>query len=273
MRLAPALVIAAALGVLAFLVVSGPGPHPDDASAAGARTGGDDSCVSARRTAEPVGVPRYSPTRPDSLTAVVTAGVAGRVGIGIDDGPDPRWTPAMLEVLRRHGATATFFVVGNTVAAHPGLLAQVSVAGHEVGLHSDDHLPLPGRTIDDVTAGIEAGRRAVRTEGVEPVPLLRAPYGRQDATAAEAACRAGVRTIGWSVNVDRAHAGGATLASRVRPGAIVLAHDGRGDRAASVAALDRLLSDLGRRGLVGVGIGRLLTDAGVAPVAAPGPGR
>lgn len=274
MRFTQALAAAAALGVLAFIVVSGRGPNPGNASAAGSRQPSDAPCVAARRAAERPGAGLvYSPARPDSLKAVTSATSAGKVGIGIDDGPDPRWTPAMLEVLERHGASATFFVVGDTVAANPGLLAQVAAAGHEVGLHSDDHAPLAGQRVDEVAARIEAGRRAVRAGGVEPAPLLRAPYGRQDPAAAEGACRAGVRTIGWSANVDRVHPGRGTLGSRLRPGAIVLAHDGRGNRAASVAALDQLLTEIGRRGLVGVGIGRLLVDAGVAPAAGPGAGR
>lgn len=228
-------------------------------------------CSTARRASVPTGAGLvYSSRRPDAAIAVTAASIAGEVGIGIDDGPDERWTPAMLAVLARHNANATFFDIGEAAAAHPALVAEEAAAGNEVGLHTSSHRALVGRSTEDVAADLEANRQAVRAAGVEPQPLLRPPRGRQDVAGAEAACLAGIMTIGWSANVERALDRPAELAATIRGGDIVLAHAGRRDRASSVAALDGLLGALDRRGLKAVGIGRLLADAGVIAGAGSG---
>jgi len=72
-----------------------------------------------------------------------TAQVTSRtIALTFDDGPDPVWTPKVLEVLRRNHVRATFFVVGTQVAAHPELLRQIVAAGHQIGLHTLTHADL-----------------------------------------------------------------------------------------------------------------------------------
>jgi len=212
-------------------------------------------CATARRAADGATL-AYSATRPDAVVAV--AADAPVVGIGIDDGPDARFTPAAHAVLARHRARATFFVVGQHAAARPDLVAATSTAGHELANHTDSHRNLTGRTASAVARELARTAGAIRRAGVEPRPLLRPPRGEQDDVAAEAACRAGIRTIGWSANIQRHLADPEALAGAVGPGSIVLAHDGLGDRAASLQALDRFLSALERRGFRAVGVGELL---------------
>lgn len=223
----------------------------------------DAPCTSARRLDDG---PRlaYSPNRPDAVVgAAVTAPV---VGLGLDDGPDPRWTPRILDVLERHGAQATFFVVGSAARQHPDLVARTADAGHEVALHTLDHRDIEGQTADDLSEDLDATAGAIRAAGVDPAPLLRPPHGIQDVAGAEIVCGLGLRTIGWWVNVNE-------LADPVlaapQPGAIVLAHDGRRDRSLDIAELDRLLTGLSALGIRAVAIGDLLTDAGVGPNPSP----
>ena len=66
----------------------------------------------------------------------------GTIALTFDDGPDPVWTPKILEVLRRNHVHATFFVVGTQVAAHPEILRQILADGHEVGVHTFTHADL-----------------------------------------------------------------------------------------------------------------------------------
>ncbi|MGH9165435.1 MAG: polysaccharide deacetylase family protein [Acidimicrobiales bacterium] len=123
----------------------------------------DAPCTTARRAATSAAAdPVYASRRPDALLAVA---VVGEVAIGIDDGPDPMWTPAMLAVLARHGAHATFFVVGDTVSAHPELIDRITVAGHELGLHTTDHRDLVGRAAPDVATDLAAARGSRRDSG------------------------------------------------------------------------------------------------------------
>jgi len=64
------------------------------------------------------------------------------IALTFDDGPDPVWTPKVLEVLRRHQVRATFFVVGTQVAAHPEIVRQIVAEGHEIGVHTFTHANL-----------------------------------------------------------------------------------------------------------------------------------
>src|SRR5262245_33062566 len=66
------------------------------------------------------------------------------IALTFDDGPDPTWTPRVLEVLRRHQVHATFFLIGSQVARHPGLARQLVADGHEIGAHSFTHPRLAG---------------------------------------------------------------------------------------------------------------------------------
>ncbi len=94
--------------------------------------------------------------------------------------------------------------------------------------------------------------------------LFRPPHGVQDVVGAEAVCAAGLRTIGWWINVNELTD---PLLDAIEPGTIVLAHDGRRDRRLDVTELDRLLTAIAARGQRGVAIGELLTAAGVESAA------
>jgi peptidoglycan-N-acetylglucosamine deacetylase len=75
------------------------------------------------------------------VAGVVTAEPAA--ALTFDDGPDPHWTPRVLEVLERRQARATFFMIGAAAAAHPDLVRRVASMGHAVGNHTWDHRALP----------------------------------------------------------------------------------------------------------------------------------
>jgi len=101
----------------------------------------------------------------------------GAVGLTFDDGPHPHGTPAVLEVLREAGATATFFLVGEQVERRPSVVAEIVAAGHEVALHCQRHRNLlrltPGQVRDDLDrAALIIGEAAGR-----PPRLYRPPYG------------------------------------------------------------------------------------------------
>ncbi|MDZ4826088.1 MAG: PQQ-binding-like beta-propeller repeat protein [Actinomycetota bacterium] len=219
----------------------------------------DQPCTAARRTVDGPNL-AYSPNRPDAVVgAVVDAPI---VAIGVDDGPDPEWTPRILDVLARHGAHATFFVVGSAARDHPELLDEITRGGHEIGLHTDEHTDVAGRDPAEIRDDLERTAAAVRASGTEPVPLFRPPHGVQDVVAAEVVCAAGLRTVGWWANVNELSD---SLLAALAPGSIVLAHDGRRDRSFDIAELDRLLAELDAKGERGVTVGELLVAAGVDP--------
>ncbi len=186
------------------------------------------------------------------------------VALTFDDGPDPHFTPQILRLLRLAHAHATFFVIGRRIAAHPALARAIVAAGNEVGDHTLDHVLLPPLPDAGIRRQIAGGLAAARRAGLPAARYFRPPHGFFDPRVSLAGARLGLRTIGWNAVVERelrertpAQAA-AVLAASLRPGSIVLAHDGRLDRARTVAAVARLLPALHARGMRVVSVSELL---------------
>ncbi|MEU4380538.1 bifunctional polysaccharide deacetylase/glycosyltransferase family 2 protein [Micromonospora echinofusca] len=182
------------------------------------------------------------------------------VALTFDDGPDPRWTPQVLDALRRHGARATFFVVGARVNEHPELVRRILAEGHEIGSHSFTHADLGSAPDWRRDLELSLTRKAVAGAVGREVTLLRPPFSSQPSalTGPEyAALSAAAGTGHVAVLADRdtkdwQRPGVPAIVEAATPergrGAVVLMHDGGGDRAQTVAALDRLLPGLTRQG-------------------------
>ncbi|HEX2100826.1 MAG TPA: polysaccharide deacetylase family protein [Candidatus Synoicihabitans sp.] len=177
------------------------------------------------------------------------------VWLTIDDGPDPVDTPQLLEVLARHGARATFFTIGKLVEAHPELMRAILADGHEVAHHTHTHpLPTfwaagPGRTDRELDRSVEN----FAAFGVAPRWFL-APAGIKALWLHPALAQRGLACVAWSGRglerwADRPEPVVARLLKGVRPGAVLLVHQGRRVPAAvRVAAIDQLLAQLAQRG-------------------------
>jgi peptidoglycan-N-acetylglucosamine deacetylase len=197
-----------------------------------------------------------------STDAIDADGVERRVDGGeglaltFDDGPDPRWTPAVLDLLRRHRARVTFCVVGEHVAAHPELVRRIADEGHALCDHTWTHdQALTSRPTAVLRTELRRTYDAIvaATGGRKPL-YFRAPAGHWSPRVVAEARRLGLRPLGWSVDpADWRGPPPAAIASRVMqgaaPGAIVLLHDGYGDRAATVTALEAILRALTERRL------------------------
>jgi peptidoglycan/xylan/chitin deacetylase (PgdA/CDA1 family) len=177
------------------------------------------------------------------------------VWLTIDDGPSPGSTPQLLELLGRHGARATFFLIGQNLARHPDLARALVGRGHAVGNHSFSHPSLtfwcagPGRLageIDRVTAEF-------RRTGVAAGRWFRPPVGLRNPWLEGALRRRGLDLILWSARgfdgTGRdAHAAFARIAGRIRPGAILLAHEAGRNPLERLAFTTLLLEHLTREG-------------------------
>ena len=177
------------------------------------------------------------------------------VALTFDDGPWPHTSERILAILAQRQAPATFFVVGRQVQRFPELVRQELRAGMAVGSHSYGHPPsfdrLPvARIRDEITQG----RRTLQPLGVRPVGF-RPPGGAASPAIVAMAQGLGDRTVLWSVDPDdwQPNVTPQQLVQRVlasvRPGAIVLLHDGGGNRSATVAALPGIIDGLRRLGL------------------------
>lgn len=174
------------------------------------------------------------------------------VALTFDDGPDPHWTPQVLEVLAKHGARATFFCVGRSVAKHREVVEAAVRAGHVVGSHTDSHASLTSLSAGDVAEEIRAGHEAL---GDLASPLFRPPFGHYDLKVARAVKSQRVHCVLWESHVgDWLPLPQGELARRIRcalrPGAVVLLHDAvispapgvLTERTRLLAALDEVLS-------------------------------
>ncbi|GHC89860.1 glycosyl transferase family 2 [Novosphingobium pokkalii] len=188
------------------------------------------------------------------------------VALTFDDGPDPRWTPQILAVLRRHGVPATFFVTGSNALGEPGLLRAILAQGSELGNHSTTHPDLDRLSDAAVALEINATQRLVESYTGRSLRLFRAPYlGDADPDTAarlrvpRIAAGLGYLTVGLNVDpLDWTGADAATLVARtvaqVESGnahaarQVVLLHDSGGDRHATVQALPQIIAQLRARG-------------------------
>lgn len=179
------------------------------------------------------------------------------VNITIDDGPDPRWTPQVLDVLRQYGVKATFCMVGTQAQAHPDLVKQVVAAGHRLCDHSVSH----DTTMDKKSEAyqsqqiLDAERMITEASGgVRPL-YYRAPGGAFTPYSRKLAASRGMRPLGWNVDSKDFELPGtaaiiATVEHELPNGPTILFHDAGGDRAETVEALRRLLPRLRDQGYV-----------------------
>ena len=188
------------------------------------------------------------------------------VALTFDDGPNDSATLAVADVLTARGARGSFFLVGAAVEARPELARQLAARGEVVGNHSFRH----GRNDWLVPDYPEVRRGQVASSGVlgRCPSFFRPPYGRHSPFTAAAAARLGLRTVTWDVNGhDWDTSDPAVIArrvmARVRPGSIVLLHDGANgvptaDRSVLVPAVSLILDGLATRRLRAVGLDELL---------------
>jgi len=177
------------------------------------------------------------------------------VVLTFDDGPWPQSTAQILTILAQRQAPATFFVVGRQVQRYPELVRREVAAGMAVGSHSYGHpQPFDRLPVARVRDEIAHGRHTLVPLGVRPVGF-RPPGGAASPAVVAAARKFGDRTVLWSVDPADWQPGVTAdqLVQRVlaaaRPGAIVLLHDGGGNRSATVAALPAIIDGLRRLGL------------------------
>jgi peptidoglycan/xylan/chitin deacetylase (PgdA/CDA1 family) len=169
-----------------------------------------------------------------------------KVAITFDDGPDPRYTPRCLEILRSHGVRATFFLVGEQVQQRPELAREIKRCGHDIGNHTWSHrrhwLLTPATARAEVRRAADAIREAVGA----PPRFFRPAYGAMNIFTYCEARRLGELCVMWSLPArDWRHGRTADglverVGQRLRGGSIVLLHDSRGAPGAPAVMLEAL---------------------------------
>ncbi|MEV4723231.1 polysaccharide deacetylase family protein [Micromonospora humida] len=175
----------------------------------------------------------------------------GEVALTFDDGPDPTYTPQVLEVLRAYGVKATFCVVGENAQDHPDLIRAIVADGHTLCNHSWHHDVLLGkRSPALIRADLIRTNDAIHAAVPDaPVSYFRQPGGAWTYPVVSVAEELGMTPLHWTVDPNDWQVPGAakitaTVSRDTGPGAVVLMHDAGGDRQGTVDALRRLLPDL-----------------------------
>ena len=202
-------------------------------------------------------VTQVRPVAPDVIRQLGAGEKADKVvALTFDDGPHPEQTPQVLDLLAEHHAVATFCMVGTQVRRYPGLVREVVDAGMRLcnhTVHHDERLASrPPAAVEKELSDASAALRAAAGDDV-PIGYFRAPGGNWTAPLAKTAARHGMRPLGWSVDPrDWTRPGVAKIVAaverNVKPGAVVLLHDGGGRRDQTVAALRTLLPWLDAQG-------------------------
>jgi len=188
---------------------------------------------------------------------VVTSFATDRreVWLTLDDGPDPATTPAVLDLLARHGARATFFLIGRNVARFPALARQIERAGHTVGNHTFHHRGLSFWCAGPNRIGREIDRwaDAARAAGIVPPRWFRPPVGMKNPFLQAQLAPRHLALVLWNARGfdgtgQDARAAFARIAPQIRPGAILLAHEGGHNPASRLEFVTLLLEHLTREG-------------------------
>ncbi|MFJ1969248.1 polysaccharide deacetylase family protein [Streptomyces sp. NPDC087903] len=194
--------------------------------------------------------------KPVAMTIVHASDKGARgVNITIDDGPDPVWTPQMLDLLREYGVKATFCMVGTQAQAHPDLVKKVVAAGHRLCDHSVSH----DTTMDTKSQAyqsqqiLDAERMITEASGGVRPMYYRAPGGAFTPYSRKLAASRGMRPLGWNVDSKDFERPGtdaivATVERELPNGPTLLFHDAGGDRSQTVEALRQILPRLKEQG-------------------------
>jgi peptidoglycan/xylan/chitin deacetylase (PgdA/CDA1 family) len=186
------------------------------------------------------------------------------IALTFDDGPGP-YTPKLLIALNRLHVKATFFVIGQQVARfHTALLAESS-GGHAIGDHTERHLRMGALASADQYREMLLPAERLAAYGLPRPVLFRPPYGSYDDATFTELKRLGMLMVLWTVDSqDYRRPGVGQIVERVvsgaKPGAIMLLHDGGGDRSQTVAAIPRIVKRLRAKHYHLVTLPRLLAD-------------
>lgn len=189
------------------------------------------------------------------------------VALSFDDGPDPRYTLPIIKTLNDRGVKATFFVVGSQAEKHPDIISDMVRHGHEIGNHTWSHPEMDIIQLNALISEVKDTNELISQHTGQQITYFRPPKGVLTSDAREELGRMGFITVLWAIGIENSSAKtpeqmAQRVLNRIKPGDIILLHDGRLDRSTTVKALPLLLDGLTQKGYRAVTVGDLLNYAG-----------
>ncbi|WP_371479180.1 polysaccharide deacetylase family protein [Kitasatospora sp. NBC_00315] len=191
--------------------------------------------------------------RPDTTIVDSTGRGGASVALTFDDGPDPVATPRLLAVLREQHVRAVFSLWGEHVREHPELVRAIAADGHTLCNHTMHHEDMGSWGPERIRADLARTSALIhRAAPAAPIRHFRAPYGSWGSTP-EVAVQLGMQPLGWRLAIGDWEPPGTDelvrrLVEGITPGAVVLMHDGGGDRTQTVEAVARIIPELRSKG-------------------------
>ncbi len=184
------------------------------------------------------------------------------VALTFDDGPSA-YTDGILDTLRRYRAKATFFTLGSQLGKFPLQLQRIVADGHEVANHSYSHADLAKLSARDAAAELDGDSNGLVAAGLPRPTLFRPPYGAYTARTLSLAAKRKMLTVLWTIDTGDYEASDPNaiaqqVLEQIRPGAIVLMHDGGGNRTVTSQALPIMVRGLRKSGYEMVTLPQLL---------------
>ncbi|MET8770044.1 polysaccharide deacetylase family protein [Streptomyces sp. NPDC004658] len=188
----------------------------------------------------PRAAPRRLKVRKEPILRV--SGSGRHMVLTFDDGPNPAYTPHILDTLAKYDVRAMFFVCGECVVQNRELLARMADEGHVVGNHTWTHPLLTELNRREIRSEMESTSDAIEDAYGERPQWFRAPYGAWNRAAFQLGAEMGMEPMAWTVDTtDWMEPGTGTIIDRVEsgaaPGVVVLSHDAGGDRSQTVRAI------------------------------------
>lgn len=201
------------------------------------------------------------------LRPVIRQGDASEkvVALTFDDGPDPRFTPRIIDILKKESVIATFFMIGESVRDYPQIVRKAAMHGNLIENHSWDHPMCQHLTYGELKWQLdETSKEIARVTGRTPI-FFRPPRGALSPKIHKASARSNLKIVLWTDSVKASVAKSPLdeaydIGSRATDGSIILLHDGLLDREKDVRALPHLIKHLKNRGFRFVGLDYFLKD-------------